>query len=108
MQRNQWPLHYKASAVRDAALVQGQRLLDEAEKLHQEAVQAGPTEYCPSCGGVAGDRKSANPNYEAERAEANAKEYTRWAEALATRGDEVLPLHIDDAKYFGLLEEENA
>ena len=107
MQRNQWPLHYKASAVCQAALAQEQRLLDQAAKFRQTASD-GPTEYCSACGRPTGDRETRNPEYEAERAETSAKEYARWAEALTTRGDEVLPLHLDDAKYFGLLEEDHA
>jgi hypothetical protein len=114
MQRNQWPLRYKASQVRAAALSQEACLRERALDLRHQAVVVtqDPSEYCQSCGQpkqaelLRATRRSSDPLRDAKSAEAKADEYGKWAQALSTRGEDTLALHFDDAEYFGLLVED--
>jgi len=111
MQRNQWPLRYSAAQVRAAALAKEASLREQALDLKHQAAQVlkDPSEYCQSCGQPKHDdqqplrRRSADPLASARAVEAKAEEYAKWAQALATRAEETLALHFDDAEFFGLL-----
>jgi hypothetical protein len=98
MQRNQWPLRYKASEVRAAAARQELKCRKEAESLRFNLEPEEPDDSFTV--------RRSTPHQQARAVDKRAEEYGKWAKALLTRGEDVLALHFDDAEYFGLLVEE--